>query len=74
MKENRTLLDAEPGKTYRISQVDTNDEEMEKFLLRLGCYPGEPVTVVTKKRKSCVAVIKNSRYSMDNNLARAIVL
>ena len=47
MKENRTLLDAEPGKTYRISQVDTNDEEMERFLLRLGCYPGEPRTADT---------------------------
>ena len=67
-----TLTGAEAGKTYEIIGIDTNDDEMKSFLFRLGCYEGEPITLISKKRKGCVVVIKDGRYSFDNQLAEAV--
>ena len=69
-----TLLDAEAGKTYIIKEINTNDEEMNSFLFRLGCYPGEPITLISKKKKSCIVVIKDGRYNLDSLLSEAFVL
>ncbi len=67
-----TLNDAEIGKEYKIDAIDTgNDEEMESFLFSLGCYSGENITVVDKKRNLVVA-IKDARYNIDPELASAI--
>ncbi len=67
-----TLNDAEFGKEYRIASVNTGgDEEMENFLFSLGCYSGEPITVVDK-RKNLVVSIKDARYNIDPELADAI--
>ncbi|MBR6352462.1 MAG: ferrous iron transport protein A [Firmicutes bacterium] len=68
------LLEAEVGKTYTIKEIDTDDDEMNAFLFRLGCYSGEPITVVSKKKKSCVAVIKDGRYSLDELLSEAVII
>lgn len=73
-KDNITLLDAEPGKTYIIKEINTEDDDMNSFLFRLGCYPGEPITLISKKRKSCIVVIKDGRYNLDQLLSEAIVL
>lgn len=67
-----TLIDAEAGKTYVISGIDTGDDEMKSFLFRLGCYEGEPITLISKKRKGCVVAIKDGRYSFDKQLAEAV--
>lgn len=56
-----TLRDAEAGKEYTIKSINTEDEEMNAFLFYLGCYSGEPVTVISQKRKSCVIVVKDAR-------------
>ncbi|MDO4870181.1 MAG: ferrous iron transport protein A [Bacillota bacterium] len=69
-----TLLEAEPGKTYLVKEINTDDADMTSFLFRLGCYSGEPVTLISKKRKTCVVVIKDGRYSLDNLLASAVTL
>ena len=67
-----TLNDAELGKEYIIDAIDTDgDEEMESFLFSLGCYSGEKITVVDKKRNLVVA-IKDARYNIDPELASAI--
>ncbi|MBO6111593.1 MAG: ferrous iron transport protein A [Lachnospiraceae bacterium] len=67
-----TLNDAEPGKEYVIKDVNTgNDEEMKSFLFSLGCYSGERITVVDKKRNLVVS-IKDARYNIDSDLASAI--
>ncbi len=68
------LLEAEIGKTYIVKSIDTEDEEMNAFLFRLGCYSGEPVTLISKKKKSCIVVIKDSRYGLDNQLAEAVII
>ena len=73
-KETITLLDAEPGKTYIIKEINTDDDDMNSFLFRLGCYPGEPITLISKKKKSCIVVIKDGRYNLDQLLSEAIIL
>lgn len=67
-----TLFSAELGKEYIIKNINTDDAELDAFLFSLGCYVGEPITVVSRKTKTCVVSIKDSRYSIDSNLAKAI--
>ncbi len=69
-----TLKEAIEGKEYIIKQIETDDEELDAFLFSLGCYSGEPITVVSRKKATCVVSIKDARYSIDNQLAEAIVL
>ncbi len=69
-----TLLTAQEGIEYIVQHIDTNDEELNAFLFSLGCYSGEPVTVVSRRRGSCTVSIKDGRYNIDNQLAAAIVV
>ena len=67
-----TLLEAVEGKEYIIQGIDTDDEELDAFLFSLGCYSGEPITVVSRRRGGCTVSIKDGRYNIDNQLAEAI--
>lgn len=67
-----TLNEAQEGIEYIIKEVVTDDEELDAFLFSLGCYSGEPITVVSRKKGGCVVSIKDSRYNIDNQLAGAI--
>lgn len=69
-----TLKDAVEGKEYIIRGIETGDEELEAFLFSLGCYTGEPITVVSRRRGSCTVSIKDGRYNMDQQLADAILV
>ena len=69
-----TLIDAELGKVYKIKNIATDDEELNAFLFSLGCYVGEPITVVSRKKRNCTVSIKDARYNIDNNLAAAIFI
>ena len=66
------LTQALLGKEYIITGINTDDEELNAFLFSLGCYSGEPITVVSRRRSTCVVAIKDGRYSIDNQLAQAI--
>ena len=66
------LIHAQEGSEYIIRQIDTDDEEIEAFLFSLGCYAGESITVVSRRKGTCVVSIKDGRYSIDNQLAEAI--
>ena len=68
------LMNAEEGKEYIIQRIETDDEEMDAFLFSLGCYSGEPITVVARKRGGCTVSIKDARYNIDNQLAAAIIV
>ena len=68
------LTKAVEGKEYIIRDVDTDDEEMRAFLFSLGCYSGEPITVVTRRRSGCVVSIKDARCNIDMQLAEAIIV
>ena len=66
------LTTALEGKEYVIQRIDTDDEELNAFLFSLGCYSGEPITVVSRRRGSVTVSIKDGRYTIDNQLAAAI--
>lgn len=68
------LTDAQIGKEYSITEIVTEDEELDAFLFTLGCYSGEPVTVISRRKGGCVVSIKDGRYNIDNELASAIIL
>ena len=68
------LKDSSAGETYIIRDVQTNDEEMSSFLFTLGCYSGEPITVISHLGGGCVVSIKDGRYNLDNRLAQAILI
>ncbi len=67
-----TLAEAMEGKEYIIQGIETDDEELNAFLFSLGCYEGEPITVVARRRGGCVVSIKDGRYNIDQCLAAAI--
>jgi ferrous iron transport protein A len=66
------LRQAEEGKEYIIKNINTDDEELDAFLFSLGCYSGEPITIVSQLRSSCVVSIKDGRYNIDKQLAEVI--
>lgn len=69
-----TLRDAQEGKEYIIKQIVTDDEELDAFLFSLGCYSGEPITVISHRKGGCIVSIKDGRYNIDNDLADAIII
>ncbi|MBQ1212129.1 MAG: ferrous iron transport protein A [Clostridia bacterium] len=69
-----SLRNAAIGKEYLITKISTNDSELEGFLFSLGCYSGESVTVISRRRGGCIVAIKDGRYSIDNALASAIAV
>ena len=69
-----TLRAAQEGKEYIIRGIETEDEDLNSFLFSLGCYSGEPITVVSHRKGGCVVSIKEGRYNIDNQLAQAIII
>ena len=65
---------AEIGKEYIVKSIETEDAELNAFLFSLGCYSGEPITVISRRRGGCTVSIKDGRYNIDNQLAEAITL
>lgn len=72
--ETMNLKAAQEGKEYIVQAIETDDEELNAFLFSLGCYSGEPITVVSRRRGGCVVSIKDARYNIDNQLAEAIIV
>ena len=68
------LREAQEGTEYIIRTITTNDGELDAFLFSLGCFSGEPITVVSRRRSNCTVAIKDGRYTIDNQLAEAILI
>ena len=68
------LSAAKEGKEYIIQRIETDDEDLDAFLFSLGCYSGEPITVVSRRKGGCTVSIKDGRYNIDNQLAEAIII
>ena len=68
------LRAAEEGKEYIISQINTDDEELNAFLFSLGCYSGETITVIAHRKGGCTVSIKDARNNIDKQLAEAIIV
>lgn len=69
-----TLKTAQEGKEYIIQRIETDDPELDAFLFSLGCYSGEPITVISRRRGGCTVSIKDGRYNIDDQLAEAIIV
>lgn len=67
-----SLINAKAGQEYIIDNISTEDEEMNAFLFSLGCYSGEPIVVVSRRKGGCTVSIKDARYNIDDELAGAI--
>lgn len=74
MVEDMNLSDAKVGEEYFVKDIIAEDEELKSFLFSLGCYSGEPITVISHIKGGCVVSIKDARYNMDTDLAKAISL
>ncbi len=68
------LTEVSLSKEYIIESIKTDDEELNAFLFSLGCYSGEPITVIARKKSGCVISVKDGRYSIDTSLARFITV
>lgn len=68
------LSQAEIDQEYIIKSVVAGDEELVNFLFTLGCYEGETVTVISKVSETYVISVKDARYSIDQELAEAILI
>ena len=69
---NMSLSEGIAGEEYIVKDIISDDEELKSFLFSLGCYSGEPITVVTHVKGGCVVSIKDARYNIDTDLAKAI--
>ena len=68
------LTKAAIGTEYIIRDLQTGDEELDAFLFSLGCYSGEPITVISRRRGGMTVSIKDGRYNIDNQLAEVILI
>ena len=69
-----TLFNAELGKEYIIKDIFTNEDEIDSFLFTLGCYTGEPITIISRLKGSLIVAIKDGRYNIDKPLAESITV
>ena len=56
------LTEVPLGEEYIVKEILADDKEMDAFLFTLGCYCGEPITVVSRVTGGCVVSIKDGRY------------
>lgn len=69
-----TLNNVPEGSEVIIKDIVADDEEIKSFLFTLGCYSGESVTVIDKKKSGLILSIKDGRYNIDNDLANLILV
>jgi len=74
LEDAMNLTEVQLGEEYIVKEILTDDEELDAFLFTLGCYSGEPITVIARLRGGCTVSIKDGRYNIDNQLAEAILI
>lgn len=70
--ESNNLSRGKINSEYLITDIESDDEETNKFLFSLGCYEGEVLTLISILGDTYVIKIKDGRYSVDKQLAKAI--
>ena len=69
-----SLFEAKEGQEYLIKNIVSEDEELNAFLLSLGCYVGGSITVISRRKSGCIISVKDGRYSIDRQLSQAIIV
>lgn len=67
------LSKARIGDTFKIKEVE-GKEKIKKFLFSLGCFKGEKITLISILAGNYVINIKDSRYAIDEKMAKSILL
>jgi Fe2+ transport system protein FeoA len=70
-----TILTLERGsedQEYIITELQAEEEGMKEFLFSLGCFPGQKIKIVSKLASTFVIHLRDSRYSINAELASAI--
>ncbi|MGL1893364.1 MAG: ferrous iron transport protein A [Spirochaetaceae bacterium] len=70
----KNLSEANINEEYIIRDIVSDDEELKNFLFTLGCFPGEPITIISILSENLVITVKDARYSIDTDLAEAIII
>lgn len=70
----RNLSEVRISEEYTIKDVIANDKELISFLFTLGCFKGESITVISILADNYVIAVKDARYSIDGDLAKAIMV
>jgi ferrous iron transport protein A len=70
----KNLSEAQINTEYTVREVDTNDQSIINFLFTLGCYKGQKITLISVLSENYVITIKDARYSIDADLAKAVIL
>ena len=68
------LRSAKEGSEYVIEKINSGDDELNSFLFSLGCYSGEPITVIKHRRSGSVVSVKDARYNFDSDLCEVILV
>lgn len=67
------LSKAKIGQTVVVKSIE-GKEKIRKFLFSLGCFEGEEITLISILAGNYVINIKDSRYAIDANMAKSIVI
>ncbi|AGH80935.1 hypothetical protein PCNPT3_04965 [Psychromonas sp. CNPT3] len=70
----KNLSQAEINKEYMIKDVIADDKDIVDFLFTLGCFKGETITIISILAENFVITLKDARYSIDSELAAAVLL
>ncbi len=68
-----TLDKAKKNTVYTVGKIEA-DDKLKDFLLTLGCYENEEIVLVSKLSDNYVINIRDSRFAIDKNMAKQIVL
>ena len=68
------LSQAKMNQEYIIKEVASENKDILNFLFSLGCFKHQTITVISSLSETFVIVIKDARYSIDVDLAKAIKL
>ncbi|MCD4714011.1 MAG: ferrous iron transport protein A [Clostridiales bacterium] len=67
------LAKAKIGFKGSIIKVE-GKEKIKKFLFSLGCFEGEEITLISILAGNYVINVKDSRYALDETMAKNIIL
>ncbi|QOR35512.1 ferrous iron transport protein A [Clostridium sp. 'deep sea'] len=67
------LSKARIGETFTVNDIEGKDKT-KKFLFSLGCFAGEEITLISKLAGTYVVNIKDSRYAIDEGMAKSILV
>lgn len=72
--DEMTLDLADINTDYIVKGVATNSRDIQDFLFTLGCYEGETITLISILAGQYVIVVKDARYSINQELAECILV